>query len=346
MLKKIVISIVIFLISWIAYENLLIPFFSHFKDKKFKTYPFLHKGISESQNYKITKFEITYDENTKLKIAFKLKFKFSIQYDSLTSNYFITSDKFIWKIDKFGNLIDSLEASIGEYMNNSGIIFNESYYIDWAISGDKSKKEYVKIINYDTLSDSDFTSYLVKAESTHIYTGNFITRCYLKIDNELIQITSDKLHDDAFEKVYYKWKIKHLDESKTQRFKYHQMRTAEIHSSKYGSVPTEDVFENNSILELQHFAKTHRTRRGMAIPGAPINNSKSGWEGIGYFEWDYNHDKLHFKADVFDHFDSYSLEYKIITSSMEEQRKDGLVFIMYDHHNFESLYIVSPKRIE
>lgn len=279
-----------------------------------------------------------------MNIRFKSKYKFSVQYDSLTSNYFITSDKFIWKVDKSGNLIDSLESINGESISSSGIIFNESYYIDWAISGDKSKKEYTKTINYDTLSDADFTSYLVKAEATYIHTDNFITRCFLKIDNELIQITSDKLiDDDPFEKVYYKWKIKHLHKSKSQRFEYHEIRPAEIHSNMYGSIPTEDVFENNTILELQHFTKTHRTRKG-AMPGAPANNSRSGWKGIGYFEWNYNSDKLHFKADVFDDFDSYSLRYQIRTSSKKEQRKGGLMFIMYHHHRFGSLYIVSPKK--
>jgi len=57
MFKKIIISVVALIIAWIVYENFLLPFLSNLKDKKFRTYQFLHNGIAESQNYKITKFE-------------------------------------------------------------------------------------------------------------------------------------------------------------------------------------------------------------------------------------------------------------------------------------------------
>jgi len=168
----------------------------------------------------------------------------SIQYDKITSNYIITSHaeaRSLWKINKHGILIGSLVGEEGRGKkviaspNRLGINFSDHYYTDWAISGDKKEKVYSQVINYDSLSEKEFDSYLEKATSIYIKKNDYYAiirnndippyinmgQCFLFVDNKWIVIQSEKLyksldhfHDEKLDLYYYKFKeIKVLDKN-------------------------------------------------------------------------------------------------------------------------------------
>ncbi len=58
-------------------------------------------------------------------------------------------------LDSKGNLVSSYNRSYGERLSN-GVFFAKDYYVDWPLTGDKTKKQYSKHFNYSSFSKSEF----------------------------------------------------------------------------------------------------------------------------------------------------------------------------------------------
>ena len=103
MIKKIIIVVILIMGLNFVYKNVLDPYLSTFKDKKFDTYYPLNENNVVSENYKIRKLNIKM-----IQIDY-------IEYEPISSNYIISARgigeaRSLWKVNKFGVLIDSLFA--------------------------------------------------------------------------------------------------------------------------------------------------------------------------------------------------------------------------------------------
>lgn len=260
MIKKIIITVILIAGLNFVYKNVLDPYLTTFKDDKFDTYDALKENKVESENYKIRKLDIKMYEIE------------SIQYDSVTSNYIVASKagaRSLWKVNKFGVLIDSIVGEEGRGKKVVALLDEDGFdYSGWIVSSDKEDKKF------------------------------------------------------------------HLAAHKT--------KTVGVYSSKYGEGPAYLHYNEKPPIELQHFTKKTRSRKALFSFNPTGSRTRNGWNGIGYFEWNYKSDKFYFKTDAFDSFGSYQLDIEI--STIEEQKKNGLIFLYLRKRSMESaLYVVSPK---
>ncbi len=262
-----------------------------FLNKKYDKYQYLYKNTTKSENYKILKIT---DRTPRF-----------ILFDKVTENFILTGDELylttIRKINNKGEEIDSLE--IKGHLYPSGIYFYEDCFIDWVITGNKSKQKYDAIIDYNSLSKKEFEDYLNKAdivdfihfskpESSKHYTGrvHFVGRCHLKIQDKWIVIESEKMFKELekdYEKEYFELKHKNFSKKNGDR----------LIALKNQIIPFHDWEKQDNMIFIQKFSKESYSRRSFG----DFNNHGpgTGWHGTGYFQLTYKSEIFNFKSYAF-----------------------------------------------
>jgi len=283
-MKKIILIAVIFLVLLLLYNYVgvvrkLIE--KAFLPNSFKEYSFLSENKVGSEDYQIKKIidgesdrEILFNTSTQ---EFIIKMRDS-DYDRNNQGWYA-----LWKIDKKGQVIDSLSSNNG--MSPIGIYFEEDHYVDWVESGSKTKKEYEQIINFDSIAPADFNSFVEKAAIIE-YAGNYENKkvnCYLKIDDGWVVFESEKGYEDYFSEP-------------EKLFKHKATFTSSLLVLEDRVKPFHRWKDINSFIHVDKFAGESREFKSFY----DINNtSRSGWHGTGYFKLWHGSSLLHFKSYVF-----------------------------------------------
>ncbi len=232
-------------------------------NKTFDAYTYLSENTTESENYKILKLT-----NRMPRV---------VLFDKINKNFIFTGDELylttIRKINNKGEEIDSLK--IEGHLYPSEIYFYEGYFIDWAITGNKSKQKYDTIINYDTLSENEFKNYLSKADIidfTQKYKklDNFKGRCHLKIRDKWIVIESEKMFkelENDYEKNYFEVRHKNKEFSKKNGDRLVPLKNS--------IAPFYDWGKQDNIIFIQKFNKESYIPWTLSVNGG--RGSRMGW---------------------------------------------------------------------
>ncbi len=283
-MKKIIIIAIFFLVLMLLYNYVGVvrnSIAKAFLSNSFNEYSFLSENKVDSEDYQIKKI---IDGELDQKILFNTltqEFIITIRdsdYDRNNQGWYA-----LWKIDKKGQVIDSLSSKNG--MSPIGIYFEEDHYVDWVESGSKAKKEYKQIINFDSIASADFNYFVEKAEIIE-YDGDYENKkvnCYLKIEDSWIVFESKKGYEDYF--------------SNPEKFYKHKTKTTSWLLVLEDKIkPFHKWKDINSYIYLQKFVGESREFKSFY----DINNtSRSGWNGTGYFSLWHNSSLLHFKSYTF-----------------------------------------------
>jgi len=301
--------------------------------KEFDNYHYLSENKTETEHYQIKKLNI---QSPNIGV---------IYYDPVTTNYIVETDptdkRVLWKINSKGDVLDSIEGYY--HVGKQGVFFRDNYYIDWVMTNDKTQKKYKQIIDYNELTDTQFLDYLAKAEAYFINKSTSLGgRCYLKIDGEWLLIKSQKLADDLELKVtnyelneaHYLWKGKSFDLAKRELFLQHKMEPVRIEDR--GN-------QSTSTLLLKKFTKKSQIRRGFL----DLNSvSRSGWNGIGFFELVFRKEIFRFKSYAFKSQIEGKYDVSFHMSHKKHHNKDGFIFL-YQHRSSmfkdRGLYVLMKK---
>ena len=295
-------------------------------------YHYLSENLVESENYEIKKII-----NGPIDGVFLVKENNTI---------IVQADEYLFKINKKGYLIDTLDRPRGIY--SSGIYFKEDYFIDWIYSGNKSEQKYSKVINGDTLSATEFRRYLDSAEAVEFSSqnagGKSTGRIFLIIKNrgfiinttahaELInnECTGKFRYLNAFEKIGWNdscmdgYKKKHTDrivllQNSLSPFYKWDNRSSSLYVNE---------FEKDVLFFEEGFAGWLFTNiLGRTIlSGLPGSLPASYWYGTGYFQLKHQSETLNFKAFV-------------------SSEKEGIKFENLAIHGFPGQYRGGLKIIE
>ncbi|MCF6349349.1 MAG: hypothetical protein L3J20_13830 [Flavobacteriaceae bacterium] len=262
-------------------------------NKKFDKYAYLNENTTTSENYKIIKLINRFNKKP-------------ILFDRINENFIFTGDSgyltTIRKVNNKGEEIDSLK--IKGALDLSGIYFYDDYFIDWAITGNKSKQKYDTIINYDTLSKKEFKNYLSKADIIDYtyasgeelesgWSAPLKARCYLKIQDKWMVITSKKMLKELekdYETDYYD-----IIMDNKNLFKKNVDRLVPLKNSKALSYSSYDWKKQDNLIFIQKFNKETYIPWTYSINGG----RGSGWDGTAYFQWIHKSEILNFKAYTF-----------------------------------------------
>ncbi|MCF6351950.1 MAG: hypothetical protein L3J06_02965 [Cyclobacteriaceae bacterium] len=283
---KLAITLIAALIVLIFYKKIVAKVSSSkiFLNKKYDNYRYLYKNTTESKNYKILKIT---DRTPRF-----------ILFDKVAENFILTGDELylttIRKINNKGEEIDSLE--IKGHLYPSGMYFYEDYFIDWAITGNKSKQKYDAIIEYDSLSKKELEYYLSNAtiiDFTQKYKNleSYKGRCHLKIQDKWIVIESKKMFKELekhYEKDYFELEHRNLSKKNGDR----------LIALKNQLIPFHNWEKPNSMIFIQKFSKESYSRQSLF---GNFNNHGlgTGWHGTGYFQLAYKSEIFNFKSYAF-----------------------------------------------
>ncbi|KAA1242650.1 hypothetical protein [Aquimarina sp. RZ0] len=335
----VLIVVVIFLYKKNYISKLLLP-------ERFKNYIFLSEGSIESENYEIVKIIDNWKGKAQIDGVVKLRHLF---FDDLNKSFLLLTDfknytnqeyRIIWKINKRGEVIDSIKTDFWSMPYNSGIFFENDYFMDWINSGNKTKKEYAAIIDGDTISETEFTTFVNNATIIDVDLNhtNKIVQTFLNTDKEWIRIDSRKSYkniDNDHDQILSNNKLSIYSEGYKKRFIELDNAIKPFHKWK----------DANSPLYIENFT----TVSSQSKPFYDINNhGKSGWNGIGYFRLSHNSEYLHFKASI---FNGKSFGYiPNISIYYPSKKNQDLVFINlykngYDnrHYKVSGLYMLRKK---
>ncbi|MEN7551763.1 hypothetical protein AAG747_27860 [Rapidithrix thailandica] len=243
----------------------------------YKEYRYLSSNTVASENYEIKKL-----------ISGNASQYF---FDKELKNFIIRiRDNKLWKINEQGDVEDSLSTSA--HLTTSGLIFEEDYFIDWVVSGNKSPQPYREILDADSLSSADVEAYFNNAAVID-FGMDYPQRkgkCYLKIEGHWIVLEFTKRFEEFkqdFEKGYYTVEFKGQAPKNNER----------IEVLKINAVfPFYHWEDPENPLHIQYFIEETSQSKSFY----DINNtSRSGWNGTGYFRLNYHSETLYFKAYTF-----------------------------------------------
>lgn len=249
----------------------------------FKEYQFLSKNKVNSSDYVIKKI-----------IDGELSDRNSVLFNTLTQEFILKIEEVdskkndqgwmtLWKINEEGKIIDSLTAK--GLLNTIGVYFEADFYIDWINSGNKSKQKYKQIINFDSITTSDFNGFVKKAEAI-AYSDNYKSEtinCYLKIEDDWVVFESA----EGYKNGYY---------SNPEVFFKHKTKSVSLLLVIKDSIePFHKWSDINSFIYLQKFIKESYQRAPFSVNGM----GRSGWNGVGYFQLIHNSSFLYFKSYTF-----------------------------------------------
>jgi len=271
---------------------------------------YLFENTVESERYEIKIIKSGYSSK-------------DILFDTINKTFIIQRENIdrntdYWKVNEKGYIIDSFYYS--SYLLTSGVFFEETFYIDWVITGNKSKQQYQAIINADELSEKAFKNYLDSADTVDFWINYKLgkVRCFLNINNQWIVLESFSRVND-FELAYGK--------------RYHEI-TSSIYSKKNSDrlqlltdIIKPFAWEDpNNKIHIQQFVKEGYRFASLF----DYNNLDwSGTYGTGYFQIDHEGEQLNFKTFVYKKNDYYNpdLHFYLLPETISEDIKTNFILL-------------------
>lgn len=285
---KIVFSVAILLLCFSIYLYAKVGANKKKRQSDFKNHPQLGVDLVKSMNYELVKmFEL--GENNITDKVYYLPDEQIVVFNAGICSYL--------RIDSTGKLLSSFSNS--SPIHKSGIFFHHDYYVDWALTGDSSKKQYKKRIPGDTLSKEQFGKYYNQAEVVACKNRfqydpdiSFVS-CIMKIEGEWIIIENTI-----------------IDANKTGDF-FKELRENIMHGYETKNENPLITIENTIIpfynwkdTSNPIYIETHQRRIKIKKPflSYDINNTRrrNGWEATGYFNLKIEQDTLKFKAYTYE----------------------------------------------
>ncbi len=261
-------------------------------DKQFMVYPYLSENKAESAHYNI------------LKVTGRKPH--AILFDTENKNFILTGDALylttVRKINAQGEEIDSIK--IQGHLYPSGVYFYDDYYIDWVVTGNKERQKYDDILDYDTLSKTEFKRYLSEADIIEFTwsskkDNHYKGRCHIKIKDKWLLIESAKLFNELetdYDKDYFEIRHKQKD--------YLKKNANRLVPLKNAIEPFYHWEKQGGAIFIQHFVKEYFVTRSLG----DFNNhgAGTGWYGTAYFQLTHNTEILHFKSSAFKESENFS----------------------------------------
>ena len=289
--------------------------------EKFNDYNFISSGKISSKTYEVVKVFNTWKGTT---IADGIIHLEAVLYDVVKEQViFYTSVRgyekradelmptapyrILYKINQDGVLIDSVKLDYSVSIHNSGMLYNNDnfYYIDWLNSGDKTQKEYTRIINDENLTLQDLDKMIEKAISFDV-TKDYdhgMANIHLKNDSGIMLIRSKKLYQniEGSYGVIRQPRLKPYKDHYTPRF-------IKINVS-YETPKSRTVQGFTYSLDTELFVKKKKQSTSL---GNINGNGRSGWTGMGYFALKHSSEFIQFKGYAFNgHLDRHHMYYPI-----------------------------------
>lgn len=328
-----------------------------------------YKSITEaslaSENYEMIKLFKGHDDYPAIKDFF---------YDFINKNHYIKtfdksedacSDCYIyWRLNNRGDITDSISVA-SEKLFNSGVFFYDDYYVDWFNTGDRTKKNYIEVIEDTTLTRDQIKTYIkdAKALDAGVDYSDFKD---IKIDLFIFNgegwsvIKSKKLYNEI---VPVEEENDYESKGKEQ---LHLMKDAETFSLKlesyFGSfkkrytlltrfLPTflEDKSKGYSF-EVVAFEKI-KYFEPSKFSFADVSYGPPGWYGIGYVTLNYGSEPaIPFKLEAIEY--ENGIETGINIYYPEIETGEALTFASIsakrnreDSQDYYGLYIIRPKHL-
>ncbi|KGJ91916.1 hypothetical protein [Colwellia psychrerythraea] len=320
--------------------------------KKFSEYNFLSEGDVASESYEVVKLFDTWKGPTIVDGIIHLD---AVIYDSekeivLFETHVIDYDKIddeveeklpyrvFLKISKDGIFSDSITLDYSSSLHNSGIIYYNDCYIDWANSGDKTKKDYTDIISDENLTLQQLDN-LIKGASAFdlaIDYDNDLTNLYLRHESGIKLIQSKKLYkntEGSFGPIRMPT-LKPYKVSYTPRFE-------EIHYA-YEKPKNGVMTDLTYSIDTEYFIKNEKHSSSL---GDYNNTRRVGWDGIGYFNLEHNSEFIKFKGYAF----KEKLDRHLVYYPIGKDKSLAIIYLnktAYDLRPFENtgVYVIRPKQ--
>ncbi len=256
-------------------ETVLLP-------SSYKKFSFLYENKTQSEDYEIKK--IIHGESYENILLNTLNHEFIIEIVDSDYDRHNAGWTTFWKVNKRGEVIDSLNTR--SRFNETGVIFEENYYIDWVNLGEKEKQKYQEVVNFDSITASQFKVLVNKANNITYDSDykNETVNCYIESNKNWIVLKSKK----GFEDDFY---------SKEEKFfKYSNKSNQVLLSIENSLKPFHGWKDKRSFINIEKFVSKSRETKSFY----DINNtSRSGWHGVGYFKFSYKSSVLYFKTYTF-----------------------------------------------
>lgn len=297
--------------------------------EKFNEYNFISSGLVSSSNYEVVKLFNTWkgpaivDGVIHLDTVIYDKKNESVIFDTSVIDFEKRDREFaiekapyriLWKMNKKGELIDSIKVNYSLSIHNSGVLYlndEENYYITWLNNGDGDKKNYTSISDDENLSFQEL-GVLIKNTNTVDFTvdySNESTNLHIRDNSGIKLIKSKKLYKNT-EGNYGLIKapiINGIKENYLSRF---------VEISHTYEKPENRVIEGPTYsLHREFFAKNKKSCTSwfsLSSLGDINSNGRSGCDGIGYFALEHERELIKFKGYAFNgYFDRYLLYHPI-----------------------------------
>ncbi|MCF6226197.1 MAG: hypothetical protein L3J22_07865 [Xanthomonadales bacterium] len=307
-----------------------------------EVYPTLSENIVESNSYQIHKalggsafnspgfFENIFFIAANDQFLIKTEVMYSDQYD-------------FWKMDKKGQVIDTFVSS--DTLHVSGYFLGKDYYIDWPLTGNKSKHLYSQIIDDQQLSNKEFEHLLNKADVVKFekYSDLSMVRCYLKIGQSWLVIESKKRFNS------FSNDLSGLNKGVILKG-FTKPKADQIISLEEVTLKQYNVNNPNSLFKIEKFIKKGRQRKSFF--SLDINNNMwQGDYGLGHYQITHQKELLNFKSVGYRNLrGNYSSGLHFYTLPEAYQyRFDGLFFKQSTRafnkvkENQQGLYLLTKK---
>lgn len=272
--------------------------------EKFKTYRFLNETTIKSDTYEVKQLIDNLENKEKSPGIIRLN---KIMHDKKTKNLIIFSEyednypeiiryDMLLKVNNQGKEIDSLKINYDTPLYNSGVIFEENYYIDWINTGSKVKQKYVNVIDGDRFSWQQLEDTVNRADSIDIAVSlidkELEVRIFLKTVKGWEMIKSKKILPRIEEEVMigksvFSRKLPPFTNIIKKRF---------IPIENNMKWPGFNKVNPNPKLYLEYFDRLTNHSSGFSFSININGNAISGWSGMGYYKLIHNEDSIRFKA--------------------------------------------------
>jgi len=268
-------------------------------------------------------------------------------YDSINHNMIVSSrvsggGSYV-KINEKGYIID--RYSHRSTLLRSGVFFDGSSYVDWAISGDKAPQHYREVVDADKLSEEEFKHYINTADEVDydvFYDEDKYARVYIKSDNSWSVLETVKRFDDFSSNI----NGRHYEVNSTVYPKKQNNRLISLSPQTY-----QKSWEHpDNIVSIVYFNEEGQSSsRFMDIN----NRTWDGEYGTGYFKLKYQDETLYFKAHTTKSYSRFDPDLEIYMTPEKLRSKINRVFITLSKHSKNKrtaeeagLYVLREKAFE
>ncbi len=299
--------------------------------EKYDEYNFLSSGKVSSQNYEIIKLFDTWKGPAKADGVIHLD---TILNDVKTKTVIIDTNveeyerfdgglkkkipyRILWKMNKTGELVDSMKGNYSLSIHNSGMIYYNSeyynketdYYSTWINNGEGEKKSYTSISDDENLTFQELDN-LIKNAFPVDFTIDYYNKSinvHIRHKSGVKLIKSKKLYKymkgpSMLSGLANMPILKSFKESYIPRF---------FEISPTYKKPKDRIIKGHTYsLHTEFFVKNKK--HSSLFAGVFAGMGRSGWEGIGYFALEHASELLKFKGYAFNgDLDRYSLYHPI-----------------------------------